>query len=63
MSRVFFMFSFKWNQNDVVLIIVTLKMGKKKKKAVVKVRTMDETLKIRMALVLTTKATNISVVH
>ena len=36
---------------------------KKKKKAVVKVRTMDETLKICMALVLTTKATNILVVH
>ena len=27
----FFMFSFKWNQNDEVLIIVTLKMEKKKK--------------------------------
>ena len=62
MSRVFFMFSFKWNQNDEVLIIVTLKM-EKKKKAVMKVRTMDETLKICMALVLTTKATNILVVH
>ena len=36
---------------------------KKKKKAVMKVRTMDETLKICMALVLTTKATNILVVH
>ena len=57
------MFSFKWNQNDEVLIIVTLKMEKKKKKAVMKVRTMDETLKICMALVLTTKATNILVVH
>ena len=56
------MFSFKWNQNDEVLIIVTLKM-EKKKKAVMKVRTMDETLKICMALVLTTKATNILVVH
>ena len=62
MSRVFFMFSFKWNQNDEVLIIVTLKM-EKKKKAVMKVRTMDETLKTCMALVLTTKATNILVVH
>ena len=35
----------------------------KKKKAVMEVRTMDETLKICMALVLTTKATNILVVR
>ena len=41
------------------------KNGKKKKKkmAVMEVRTMDETLKICTALVLTTKATNILVVH
>ena len=42
----FFIFSFKYNQNDVVLIIVTLKMKKtKKKEAVMEVRTLDGTFK------------------